>query len=568
MIEFTGGAETRRIGVLALTEPMLQKLKFREIVNRYCPIAPQGCLDNGLVSKIIVQSRLSDPRALYDITDWAEDYIITALYPEVESVNQLNDDRIGRMLDSIYEHTWHIWGELITNAAQTFQVDFRRLHADTKALTFAGEFPNQQEEEGVPRLEPGYNPKGVYAKQLKLFALVTGDGAIPAWFDTLNGSTGDNNTYTPEFAAFREHAQLAHFLPLNETIILGDQKMTSLKNQLTWLRLGIGYIGPLTMNKNHREKLASLLASGRRWEKLPYVAQRDAEKPEGKAATYLGLGENVEIKDPENPEKTYTVHHLYVQSSTLKAQEAKKRQKEMEEIEKEIKRIQGLVNKYDYTTPETIIRRVQQKAFKKRRAQRFFRVEVVEHPDRENPLELVYTVDWEQVAHEAEFDGVYLLVAGGSATQLQDHEILAEWKGQYRVEHRFRMLNSIFLVSPIFLKTPKRIAALLFLIMVGALVAGLIERQVRRAVTARKKPIRGLMPENRDNLRPTIKRIFKAFSGYGVVKLKNARGEVLTVFSDLTSVQAQILEMLGLPPPAETFSQKPVEGRQSLRKGE
>jgi len=40
--------------------------------------------------------------------------------------------------------------------------------------------------------------------------------------------------------------------------------------------------------------------------------------------------------------------------------------------------------------------------------------------------------------------------------------------------------------------------------MVGALVAGLIERQVRRVLANRKQPIKGLMPEGRDNLRGTM----------------------------------------------------------------
>ena len=151
----------------------------------------------------------------------------------------------------------------------------------------------------------------------------------------------------------------------------------------------------------------------------------------------------------------------------------------MQAIEAELQRIQRLVNKYDYTTPEIIAQRVQSKAFKKRRAQKYFTIEVVNHPERpEAPLELRYRVDEQQVRQDAELDGVYLLVAGGKAATLSDGEILAEWKGQHKVEHCFCLVNQLFLVAPLFLKTPRRIAALVFLIMVGALVAGLIERQV------------------------------------------------------------------------------------------
>jgi transposase len=165
-------------------------------------------------------------------------------------------------------------------------------------------------------------------------------------------------------------------------------------------------------------------------------------------------------------------------------------------------------------------------------------------------------VDDTQVQRDAELDGVYLLVAGGKAARLSDAEIMVEWKGQYKSEHGFRLVNQLFLVTPLFLKTPQRIAALVFLIMVGALIAGLIERQVRRALAELQRPIRGLMPEGRDTLQPSVARLFKAFADYSLVQVKNACGRVVeSRFARLNAVQAQILELLGLAPPAELFAQ-------------
>jgi len=48
---------------------------------------------------------------------------------------------------------------------------------------------------------------------------------------------------------------------------------------------------------------------------------------------------------------------------------------------------------------------------------------------------------------------VYLLVAGGKAATLMDADILANWKGQHKVERCFRLVNQIFLVASLFLKT-------------------------------------------------------------------------------------------------------------------
>jgi len=61
---------------LVLTTPVLQRLRFREIVNRYCPISEQADIDQGLVAELVTQSKLSDTMALYDQVRWAERYAI------------------------------------------------------------------------------------------------------------------------------------------------------------------------------------------------------------------------------------------------------------------------------------------------------------------------------------------------------------------------------------------------------------------------------------------------------------------------------------------------------------
>lgn len=546
--------ETCMIGPLVLTTPVLRKLGLREIVDRHCPIAEQADMGHGLVAELVVQCRLTEPTALYDMPEWATRYGITGLYPALTAAGQLNDDRVGRLLDVLYAQRAVIWGELIGRAARLYGVEFRRLHADSAPIKFAGAFAEQAAVEGVPCLEPGYNPQGEWVQQLKLFALATGDGGLPVWFEALNGGAGDSPQYVPQFEAFCEHARLASWLPLHEVIVIGDRKMPTVENQLAWLRLGVSYIGPVTMQETHRETLRDLLKAGQTWRELPYVAQRDAKKERSERTVYAGLSHTVQVTDPESSIQ-YLVRHLYIRSSALATHAAQRRQAEMTAIEREIQRIQQLVNKYDYTTPEIIAQRVQQKAFKKRAAQRYFALEVRVHTDRPTaPLELCYTVDHARVRQEAELDGVYLLVAGGAVASWEDAAVLQEWKGQYKVEHCFRLTNQLFLVGPLFLKTAARIASLLFLIMVGCLVAGLLERQVRQALTARQEPIRGLMPEGRDTLRPTIPRILKAFAQYSLVIVRNQAGVIVAQqFGKLNAVQAQILQVLEMAHPAAVF---------------
>ena len=545
--------ETRTIGPLVLTVPVRRRLGCREMVNRHCPIAEQAELDHGLVAELVTQSRLSDPTALYDLPGWAERLAIAALYPEIERTGQVNEDRAGRTLDALYDQRAVIWGDLIAKAAQHYALDLHRLHADPMAMTCAGLCAAQPAIAGVPRLEPGYNPAGEWLQQLQLFALAAGDGGLPGWFDVRPGGTGDSTPYAPQCAAFSAHARLARFLPLEDSILIGDRTMPTADNQLTWLRLHLGDIGPLTLQDHHRQTLRDVLEAGHPWPSLPYVATRESAKLLAQRTHDRGLGHTVTVSDPQAPSRHWSVRHLYGHASALARREMARRQTDMAAIEAELQRLQGLVNKDEYKTPEMVTRRVQSQAFKKRPAQHYFTIEVVSHADRPAaPLELRYRVDDAQVPRDAERDGVYLLVAGGKAATLSEAESMAEWQGQYKVEHSFRLVNQLFVVRPLFLKTPQRIAALVFLVMVGALMAGLIERQVRRALAALQQPLKGLMPEGRDSLRPTVTRLFKAFADYSLVQVKEACGRVVeSRLARLNPVQAHILELLGLPQPAE-----------------
>jgi hypothetical protein len=106
--------ETRTIGPLVLTVPVLRRLGFRAMVHRQCPIAEPAALDHGLVAALVTQSRLSDPTALYDLPGWAERFAIAALYPEIERTGQVNDDR-GSCTSSVRVNTRGLPGDCHSN---------------------------------------------------------------------------------------------------------------------------------------------------------------------------------------------------------------------------------------------------------------------------------------------------------------------------------------------------------------------------------------------------------------------------------------------------------------------
>ncbi len=83
------------------------------------------------------------------------------------------------------------------------------------------------------------------------------------------------------------------------------------------------------------------------------------------------------------------------------------------------------------------------------------------------------TLRWERneaelVATEA-LDGFYVLVTNLPADQYDPSRVLHIYKRQYRVERRFGDFKAPLMVSPMFLKDNRRVAALVFVVYLALL---------------------------------------------------------------------------------------------------
>ena len=117
-------------------------------------------------------------------------------------------------------------------------------------------------------------------------------------------------------------------------------------------------------------------------------------------------------------------------------------------------------------------------------------------------------------------------MAGGPAAHGDDASLWPAWQGQDKVEHGCRLTTPLCLCGPVCLTHSQRIVRLMLFIMVGGLVAGVLARQMRRALAERHEPIPGLMPAGRDTLTPTVARILRAVADDSLVRLTWADGRL------------------------------------------
>jgi hypothetical protein len=180
----------------------------------------------------------------------------------------------------------------------------------------------------------------------------------------------------------------------------------------------------------------------------------------------------------------------------------------------------------------------------------FVQVEVVETPQG---LDVRWRLDHRRLREEALFDGIYCLLTNWPLAEADLRTVFQAYKTQIQVEQRFRVTKHPPLqVRPVWLHQPKRIASLLFVVMVALFLFALIERAARRVVQASGQGFTGLRAEGRDHLPVTARVLLDAFAPLGLIQQRLRVGaEVVTVSAPatLTAIQAQILDRLNLMKP-------------------
>jgi len=102
-----------------------------------------------------------------------------------------------------------------------------------------------------------------------------------------------------------------------------------------------------------------------------------------------------------------------------------------------------------------------------------------------------------------------------------DERVLKEYKEQTVVEQHFSFIKSPKVVGPIYLKNPRRVAALGYVFLMALLVYSLIQRRARRALQPKEKPL--LIYDKRKTFEPTGRSVLDLFVNMMVAKVNGER---------------------------------------------
>jgi hypothetical protein len=519
----------KTLGALPVVARFCERLDIRGVIDRACPIRDVAIVTHGRVIETLIANRLTSPQPLLHVTDWAERWAVEEVFG-VEA-SWLNDDRVGRALDAIAPHLEGIIGSIGAGAIAEFGIDVARLHWDMTSISLFGDYDVLEDEFVSPRYG---HPKDRRPdlKQIQTGLAVTSDGGIPILHRAFDGNAGEVNQVVGAMTSLKKMCAERSFL------LVGDSKLVSFDNLRQIAAAGVTFIAPASKAYVSAEVLAGCDFDAAA--PVDYVADRDADKAPDRRGSYRVLEDAWTMPPPRNVKHSgLDLRRVFVWSSANAGAAVTARTKKLDRARADLDSLtRGLGGRHYPTVDKVHARLTTIKS--KRRVTDYLRAHV--GIDAAGTPTLSWHFDQAALDTEAGTDGWYCLLTNLDPAEAPAGEILARYKGQEVVERRYGNFKGPLAVAPVFLKSNRRILALLSVICLALLIFCLVEREARRAI-APERTMTGF--PGRPTARPTSRLIFDALSQLHLIP---ATANAPPIVPAPTGLQARILELLNVNP--------------------
>lgn len=528
----------KRLGSLPVLRSYLERLGVRERVDALAPVRGDARLTNGQVVEALVLNRLTAPRPLYDIVAWAEEWAVEEALGIVAAA--LNDDRLGRCLDDLATVRDRVRGEVTLQAVAAFGLETKALRWDLTSLLVEGAYPEEDQDQDFVQVQYGYSSGD--QKQVRYLQVTTDDGAVPVWEQPHDGKTADVATVVQTLEALQQHAHCHDF------VLIGDSKLLSATNRQALLAAELGYLAPL--GRTPELDAAFLALPAERFHALDYLSVHEGRKPLAERGSYQGCETTATVplrlpKEQGGTVEERTVRRLLVISSEERDACRRNRARQRERAEAEIQRVLGQLGSRWYPTAERAAAKLET-ILERRRLRDLYQVTVGEQGGQAT---VTCTLLAPALERAERLDGYYVLETTRSTEDADASALLTEWKGQWRIEQHHRTAKGPLRIRPLFVRSNRRIEALVTILGLALLVFSLIERAARQALAAGEK-VPNLLAGH-VAARPTGENMLNALRTITLVTFDLA-GCPARAVADLTDLQQTLLRLLGVPASAYT----------------
>ena len=506
-----------KLGIIPIGQQFIEELGIVELIDSHVESGNEE-ISHGKVVNVLLLNLLDSPCPLYQVSDWLSGYT-DGLGEFGKEGQKFHDKRLGSSLDALYSANRHsILSELSGRAIAKHEISTDFVHNDTTTVTFTGAYERNQATGSEIIMTQGYNKDHrPECKQIVFGLNVSGDGYVPLLAQLYSGNTSDDQTHQVNWQGLRELLNRVDF------IYIADSKLCSIANLLFIAGAGGLFISILPATRkevqDYYRELAQIAAADSpdspcNWEES-YRVENSRKK-----------GEYIFYRIKETGKTKEGFRLLWVHSSSKAQQDKHRRGVKIEKAQQFLETLNTKLNQYYLKTEQQI-----QKAIEKGldKTIQFFDIEVIANEQvikkqigkgRPGPntkwieyttisYKIMYSINQLAVTKAANKDGIFPLVTN---TELEEVEVLKNYKNQPFLEKRFNTLKSVLEVAPVFLKKPERIEAMLFLYIIALMLIALIERRIRKNMKAQDIVNLPILPQGMKTKKPTWSNIKFCFN--------------------------------------------------------
>ena len=523
------GRLEKQLGSLPVIAEYSRRLDIAGIVDRACPMRDVGPLSHGQVIEALIANRLTSPKAMVAVADWAHAWAVDEVYGI--DPDTLNDDRLGRALDALAGQVDQVVGSIGAKAIDVFGIDITRCHWDMTSISLYGAYDRVDDEYPTPAYG---HPKDrrTDLKQIQTGIAMSADGAIPIFSRAYDGNAAEIAQVTDTMRALQSLAAPRSFL------LVGDSKLISYTNVTAMTGANVTFIAPLAASRVPDGLFAGLDRAQATF--VDYIAERDEDKRFLDRGSYRVGEDTMDLAGPRKKDPVLTLRRILVHSTANATAQAKARQLRLAQARTDLDTLTRTAGTRHHPTIEAVTTKATAIA-RRRRVVTHLQTTIVTN-DAGKPT-FAWTFNQATLDAEAAADGWYALLTN-LPTDNDTTEVFLRYKDQPAVERRYGEFKGPLAVAPIFLRNNRRITALITVICLALLIFCLIEREVRRNL-APDTEIRGFYTNDRRPRKPTARLILQTLDDLRLITAP--RGEAATIPKP-GYLQTQLLALLHVDP--------------------
>jgi transposase len=511
--------------------------------------------------RLVITNLVLGREPLYALGEWAAHYDPTLLGLSGPEVASVNDDRVGRALDALFDaDRASLLTAVMLGAISEFGIDTARLHNDSTSISVHGAYHDAdgtaRAGKPTPVITQGHSKDHrPDLEQLVWILTVSADGAVPIAYRLADGNTVDDPTHVPTWDG------LVALLGRVDFLYVADSKLCS--RQAMGHIAGRGGRFVTVMPRSRKEDGAF-----RDWLQTHTPVWTEAARRPG---TRRGEPDEVYCTAPAPAPSAEGYRIVWVHSTAKAGRDAASR---MTRTEAGIAALEALDSKLagprNRLKTRVAVEQAATAALLDARAERWVTYTISEtttktykqaragrpgaNTNYREVLTTRYTLSTDialdRIAYDAASDGCFPLIT--CDRDLDDAAVLAAYRYQPNLERRHHLLKSVQDAAPVLLHSPARIEALFSCQFLALLLAALIEREVRNSMARVALDSIELYPELRSCRAPSTERILEIFATLTRHQLHDNDRLIQTFQPELTTQQRQVLDLLGLPQSAYT----------------